>query len=142
MSFDKTSSSVLRQINKELIAFEKKKQALYAKLRPNLFEVFRPVFNKHINKKLDNFSWSQYSPYFNDGDECIFGVHEVWHVNGKHTYGYGGDKQDDEVKAFADSATEALYMLPEEFLKELFGNHVSITVYRDGRIVSEECDHD
>lgn len=24
------------------------------------------------------FGWTQYTPYFNDGDPCIFGVHSLW----------------------------------------------------------------
>lgn len=26
--------------------------------------------------EVSSFSWTQYSPYFNDGDECVFGVNE------------------------------------------------------------------
>lgn len=27
---------------------------------------------------IDSFGWTQYTPYFNDGEPCVFGVGEVW----------------------------------------------------------------
>lgn len=45
--------------------------------REALIEVFQEVFLKH--PIINAISWTQYSPYFNDGDECVFGVNE-FHV--------------------------------------------------------------
>lgn len=28
--------------------------------------------------KVARFGWTQYTPYFNDGDPCVFGVNELW----------------------------------------------------------------
>lgn len=36
-------------------------------------EAVRDVFKKF--KNLDRFSWPQYTPHWNDGDECVFGVY-------------------------------------------------------------------
>lgn len=35
----------------------------------------KKIFEKHPIVK--NFGWAQYTPYFNDGDPCTFGVHEL-----------------------------------------------------------------
>lgn len=39
-----------------------------------MVEYFRDVFAAY--PELHGVQWEQYTPYFNDGDECIFGVHE------------------------------------------------------------------
>jgi hypothetical protein len=41
-------------------------------------EVFASVSKEVFEKdpKLVSFSWTQYTPYFNDGDECVFSVHD------------------------------------------------------------------
>jgi len=38
-------------------------------------ESSQELFEKH--PLLESFSWTQYTPYFNDGDTCSFGVNEV-----------------------------------------------------------------
>lgn len=36
---------------------------------------FREFFDKH--PEVTGIAWTQYAPYFNDGDACTFSVHEV-----------------------------------------------------------------
>lgn len=36
-------------------------------------EAVKDIFKKH--KDLKQFSWNQYAPHWNDGDECVFGVY-------------------------------------------------------------------
>lgn len=36
-------------------------------------DVSQEIFEEYPS--LESFSWVQYTPYFNDGDECVFGVH-------------------------------------------------------------------
>ena len=38
-----------------------------------MHECFKELFN--LYPKLEEFSWTQYAPYFNDWDECIFSVY-------------------------------------------------------------------
>lgn len=42
-------------------------------------EMCKAVFVKH--PELTSFSWTQYTPGFNDGDPCYFGVHDVRSLN-------------------------------------------------------------
>lgn len=37
---------------------------------------------------------------------------------------------------------EILNDIPEDFYKDLFGDHCQVTIYKDGRIEVEEYDHD
>jgi len=39
------------------------------------------IFKKH--EKLTSFSWTQYTPHWNDGDECVFSAHtDYLYING------------------------------------------------------------
>lgn len=40
---------------------------------------FMPLFNAVVNNAhVKQFGWHQYTPYFNDGDECVFGASSLW----------------------------------------------------------------
>lgn len=42
-------------------------------------EEFAPILQAVLNDRtIVEFGWSQYTPYFNDGDPCVFSAHSVW----------------------------------------------------------------
>ena len=47
-----------------------------------LKEVFKLFWEK--NPEVKTISWTQYAPYFNDGDACIFRVNEVYFSNSEN----------------------------------------------------------
>ena len=52
--------SDITKLNSELIQFSS-----------GIFEEFyKYIFEKY--SKLESFGWTQYTPYFNDGDSCVF----------------------------------------------------------------------
>lgn len=42
-----------------------------------LRKAFKIFFDE--NPTVTAFTWTQYTPYFNDGDECVFGVHDMYY---------------------------------------------------------------
>lgn len=62
-----------------LAELQKEMDAAQAKMKQESKDAFsnacKEVFEQH--QKLESFSWTQYSPFFNDGDACEFGVHEI-----------------------------------------------------------------
>lgn len=48
-------------------------------LTATLKEAFKEVFVQ--NPSLHMIAWTQYAPYFNDGDACEFSIHEMYAVN-------------------------------------------------------------
>ncbi len=127
--------------------------------------------------KLDSFGWQQYTPYFNDGDECVFSARTDYpNINGEDSddldalretiYRPTGRKItvpswrpgqteerdeyenvpnasfDPELKAASDAVTEYLGGFDGDDFKEMFGDHMEITVSRDGSLVAEEYSHD
>jgi hypothetical protein len=137
--------------------------------------------------------WTQYTPYFNDGDPCEFGVHEPYvKITGLDDEGDYGDgfidswsltyrlapfpeggyrnrsaaeidkyrrqheerRQEalqnlpegftaDSMQTFADAMTEVSKTLQAatDFMEAAFGDHVQITVTRNG-IEVDEYSHD
>ena len=111
--------------------------------------------------------WTQYSPFFNDGDECIFSVHEVTITNatdeedlGEVRWGeYGGDNKDIwaaemyysvgkwtmEQKAERRVALDLIDFFDgfiqnsdmSDVMEDMFGNHVQVTATREGFQVNE-----
>lgn len=115
------------------------------------------VFEKHPN--LDRFSWTQYTPYFNDGDECVFraGTNYPAVVMKDDEFGEDADyhdfedddyyinKQPRESLSEGDLARldviELLSQFDEDTYKDVFGDHTRVVVTRDG-IETEEYEHD
>ena len=119
---------------------------------------------------LPGFIWTQYTPHFNDGDECIFGVNTPYLIvsNPEDVYGcrmydnenvlelwWRWDKVSDEDRArlmdagITKESYSAFYELArllqseelEYVLRTAFGDHVFVKVTQDAVLV-DEYDHD
>lgn len=122
------------------------------------------LFTKH--PKLKSFGWRQYTPYFNDGEECTFSAHvDEPDINGMDGYDadfekefvtdyengpdpvtkqYGKKKNDNydlDVFAAQKDVIEFMQNIDESVLRDLFDDHVRVTVTREGTDV-EEYEHD
>jgi hypothetical protein len=93
----KNQNSVIEKIKAELAAFEKKKQAFVTELRKEFPTMFTELFAQA--PKLKSVSWTQYTPYFNDGDTCEFSANtDDLYVNGRHPdYDEDDELVDDEI---------------------------------------------
>lgn len=78
----------------------------------------------------DRITWSQYTPYFNDGDVCEFRVHGVYGQRRGEPTGVG-----DYLDAPFFTAYPALFL-------DAFGDHVQVTVDRNLEVTKDRCDHD
>jgi hypothetical protein len=75
--------TIVEQIKAELEAFNAKKQSLVEQLRKEFPVMFKELFEQ--SEIIKSISWTQYSPYFNDGDECTFSAHtDELDVNGEY----------------------------------------------------------
>lgn len=123
-------------------------------------ELAQDVFDK--NPKLINFQWNQYTPYFNDGDECIFGVNrdyfnintdssesyfDLWYLESEKyrqdiKYNeYGFDTLDELIQAVKD-IKELMNVFSDEDFKDIFGDHAQVTISNNGEIEVDGYDHD
>jgi hypothetical protein len=155
--------TTLDKIKAELDAFEAKKKVFVEELRKEFPTMFKELFDK--SEKIESFGWTQYTPYFNDGDSCEFNVYaEYPYVNGdsvddcdwydwKVKYYLKGDKDyvnllvdnpglDIELHKTIDEFKDVINSIPEEFLRDLFGDHALVTIYKNGTVEVDEYDHD
>lgn len=94
---------------------------------------------------LESISWTQYTPYFMDGDPCEFGVNidcDCIRING--VYGY--DKSDEDLefheKVF-DQFIKIIEDVTNDVFLQLFGDHAQVTISRSSKgIIVEPCEHD
>lgn len=155
--------TTLEKIRVELEAFEAKKKVFVEDLRKEFPTMFKELFDK--SEKIQSFGWRQYTPYFNDGDTCEFSVHcNDPYVNGEYIdecdwydwrikYYLKGDEKyanlltenpelDIESYKVVEEFISVINSIPEDFLKDLFGDHAQITIYKDGRVEVDEYEHD
>ena len=148
-------------------------RARVAKAKHEAQEMVKQVFNDEAQALLEemgikSFGWTQYTPYFNDGDACVFSAHVDYpYINDYDEDGESLSGEEDESAALPGRPDYSLantdraeydrqyraYREPyekvanflrgyeEEDLEFMFGDHCIVTVARDG-IHVEEYSHD
>jgi hypothetical protein len=150
-------------LKEELQKIRDERAALNKKIREMAGVVFAEEAKKlfDANPKLQSFSWTQYTPYFNDGDTCEFSAHtdyitvtdidgEVDEVSEWSVRHYGEKGIDWQGNPYTPSELELAGAAACKFLAEfeaqdflmMFGDHTSVTVSRSGDVQTEDYDHD
>jgi hypothetical protein len=137
-----------------LNALRKEMKLLKSKMRKEcqlvLKEGFKEFFANHPVVKA--VCWEQYTPYFNDGDTCTFGVGEFWlkfddsdddeaydsFDSKMHPWGDEPEKFSKEERA-AVKQLNKLYkaVVDEDTFYDVFGDHVRVKADRKGFHVDE-----
>jgi hypothetical protein len=160
---------------KDKLELLKEKQSQISNLKNDVIDLSSGIFEdfyRYIFEKyptLESFGWTQYTPYFNDGDVAIFSVNTDWiYINGIPVddsdwvnettiinYGtwnrekkvYEGRTEvpnlnyDKELSKASDEISEFLSNFDNEFFMSQFGDHAEITVTSEGVSV-DEYEHD
>ena len=159
----------------EMLTEIRKKQAeikeMQKELQKKSAEIFLSSFKKLFeeNPMLKSFGWTQYTPYFNDGDTCYFSSNTdyLW-INGENeddaswsqekkviSWGkYNNEKRayegrieqnnPDYIPELVEASAKVkkfLSVFDEDFYKLQFGDHTRITVTENG-IDTEDYEHD
>jgi hypothetical protein len=86
--------------------------------------------------------WVQYTPYFNDGEPCVFSAD----VSGVMLDSDEGEIEDFEFEEnYSHPMAKALGELTDtldEVFEACFGESAQVTIYRDGKVEIEEYSHD
>jgi hypothetical protein len=154
--------SVIEKIKEDMALANKKMQ----EIREELTEKGKAAFGEAskelfaLHPQLKAFRWTQYTPYFCDGDPCEFGVNDL-QVQFKErietndvqgVWDYSEDDEDQWVEFTHSGESHPLFsvytdceevrgMLDEETLEALFGDHVQVTVHADC-VETTEYEHD
>ena len=178
----------MKELNKEM---DKLRNEMTKESKKAFKIGIKELFNQYTD--LNNFAWAQYTPYFNDGDECTFGAYtESVYINDDSDAYYPGELESflDEInnkektikklrKEIEDSTNDKfesswikeynerkiqriesanpeeikkqakmikvivdfLQLIDSDTLRDMFGDHVMVTVSRDG-IETTEYEHD
>ena len=139
MKWDELIEKV-RGLNDERVALIKREgqQAIAA--------AFKEVFDAY--PELESVSWTQYTPYFNDGDACTFAVHDFDSavVDGEEVEEpYYADKDSPLkpglVKALSKLNNSIGASAMSDTMELIFGDHAKVTATRNGFEV-DEYSHD
>ncbi len=101
-------------------------------------EASKDLFEKY--PELISFRWTQYTPYFNDGDPCVFSA------NAEYPYLNGGEDEffpdkDEPLNKAGKAVVKLLKNFENDDYEMMFGDHCQVTVSRKG-IDVEEYEHE
>lgn len=131
-----SKEQILQQIKDAKAEIARQKAELQKVIQANFHSLFQELFSKY--PEMETITWNQYTPYFQDGDECIFSANvSDALVNGKDRYDVRGDAK---AMARLQDVTNFLALFDDEDYKGMFDDHVEITVTRE-KILVEEYDH-
>jgi hypothetical protein len=102
---------------------------------------------------LESFSWTQYTPYFNDGEPCVFSASTDYpeittnegswndnHGEGTTPDGQPLEEKTPRMKEFLDAITDLLVQFEDEDYETMFGEGKVIVSRR--KIEVEDYEHD
>lgn len=139
-------------------ALQEQQEALANQAREVIVGGFKAIFDEY--PQLTSVRWTQYTPYFNDGDECVFSANtdyfkmnvvidedgdddgegsEEWEDFDYQSDSYTGEHSNmnepyKKTKSFLSNFSEAN-------LKAAFGDHCEVVITKDG-VDIEGYDHD
>jgi hypothetical protein len=160
---------------KEKLELVRQKNSQISKLKKELLDISTDIFDDFRNyifdkySKLESFGWNQYTPYFNDGETCVFyantdyiKINDEWVDNcnwssevniinwgtwNSETKSYVGrvdepnPDYDVELSNACSEIIEFLNNFDNDFYLDKFGDHAEITVTKN-KIDISDCDHE
>lgn len=143
----------------ELEAKTKEIGNLIKQFNENVIKEIVPLIQDFIKENnLEAVAWSQYSPYFNDGDPCTFSINEIYYVKSgieEHGIPYKawqfedgnyelvtlyGDSEDKDLVDLCKSITDVINLNEDAFEYE-YDDGVTVVITKDD-VQVEECEHD
>lgn len=80
MSLNVVTKEIGTDLQNLLTEFENMQKTFQAQAQAKMKEAFKAVFEQYADLDL-KLVWTQYTPYFNDGEECIFSVNDIYVTN-------------------------------------------------------------
>lgn len=144
-------------LSKLIENFNEQKKEFQTKIKKAFKEELKTLV---FPDKIKSIEWTQYTPYFNDGDNCEFSVNSDYlsingdreddvdfisktnyeKVNGQYME-VPNPNYDKECADFVNRFSNIIGQMPNEVMLNMFGDHVSVT-YSDGKFTVSDCRHD
>lgn len=138
----------LQEINKLVAKLEKIKTEISTQASDALMDEFNKLFIEY--PKMKEFSFLAYTDYFNDGDTCYYSVHADWdwslRINDKCFDDLDDNIPDTEIdlgqfKKLGEKLSAIIYAIPSDIMQSMYGDHVKITITKDGISTEDYTDH-
>lgn len=132
--------------------FENTRKEFAVKIQGEFEKTVREI-SKNIPKSM-SFSWTQFTPNFNDGDPCYFSVNaseltigvegiyhcEVYELKGKSDLLESIGITFKQLEKLHDSLSKLIYSIPKDIIKEIYGDDAIVTI-ENGKVEADEHDH-
>lgn len=143
-------------MNEQIKTLREKAAAIKAELLVESKRLFEEETSKIFTEfpEITEFSWTQYTPYFNDGDTCVFRANtDDLEINGELTEYDFKEKiwcgkgevpnpgYNPRLCAGYAAIKAILSQLDEDFFNATFRDHVKVTVTANGA-TADEYSHD
>jgi 5'-deoxynucleotidase YfbR-like HD superfamily hydrolase len=144
----------------DLEQIKQKKSELDNEVKEFFNSFMKQIFEE--NPEILLVSWTQYTPYFNDGDPCVFRVNEPCIAVEKHESEEQADDSYEEFIEYEDyvypifsrwdseddhekyedllGKIEEILSEVESYLQNIFSDHSRVIAFKD-KVVVEEYDH-
>lgn len=148
------SKAELIELQKELGEARKK---ILGKGRIAIGKMFDDFFDKY--PEILEVKWTQYTPFFNDGDACYFGMNEPCAITQStldavasgemseyetyyEDYSFEGLPDDERMKALSGDLYEIFGVLEfDDLSKQVFGDHVKVKIKKGSIVTERYSDH-
>lgn len=98
------------------------------------------LFKDHPSLK--SFSWTQYTPHFNDGDSCIFEANiEYPTINDVDLDDFSEDNDEELDEKLEEAVVKFLSQFDNDMLEDMFGDHCEVIVTKK-EVSVESYSHD
>lgn len=154
----------MKDLQKEFDELVIAQQELAKKFQATAQELFKKTTKNFFDSvpEIKAFYWSQYTPYFNDGEECVFSVYDVYFTNTTDTDNIewneeyegeeenvfiytGWNEQPDLSKESKERCDQIRTLIGssefEDVMRAMFGDHVKVIATAEGFDV-QEYNHD
>lgn len=128
------------EVSEHFAPFLKAKAELDAKIKAEGMIAAKAFFKEYFDKNpgIYGIMWAQYTPYFNDGDPCVFSIGSIATFSSKEEF--EDDPDIYEHECYGKEPATSLNQI-EDILKVIFGDHAQVKVTREN-IEVEEYNHD
>jgi len=119
--------------------FLKAKEELDNKIKAEGMTAIKAFFKEYFEKRPDVYGvkWAQYTPYYNDGEPCVFRVGSVGVFPTKKDFENG---ESWDFESYGEEPETSLNQI-EDILETIFGDHTEVSVTRE-ELTTEGYEHD
>ena len=129
----------MSEFNKIKEMYDSFKSDFQTKLKEAFMNDLQEFFKEY--PEVETITFPAYTPYFNDGEECVYKANVyAAEINGYDEY--DGPKTGKVDKKMYEIVIEMISEVDDDIWEDMVGDHVKVTLSREGVSTEEYSDHD